>query len=190
MIMKINAPTPTGREIKLSSEQMLVSKTDAHGNIVYSNECFVDVSGYSKEELIGTPHNILRHPDMPKAIFYLMWREIRRGNNIIAVVKNLSKSGDHYWVTTDFEIKKTREGKIRNYMAFRQSAPRNVIKVIEPLYKKMLEIEATDGMDGSVEYLEKFLKKKRMSYNEFIQDLATPTSISSFFKKMKELFPA
>ncbi len=187
--MEITRPTPTGKEIKLDSAQMLVSKTNAKGDIVYSNDCFVDISGYSKEELIGTPHNILRHPDMPRVVFYLMWKEIRRGNNIIAVVKNLSKSGDHYWVTTDFEIKKTRDGKIRNYMAFRQGAPRNVVKVIEPLYRTMLEIEAKDGMDGSAEYFEKFLEAKGISYDEFIKELATPKGITSmFFQKMKKLF--
>ncbi len=189
--MEINRPTPTGKEIKLGSTQMLVSKTNAKGDIVYSNECFINVSGYSKLELMGSPHSILRHPDMPRVVFYLMWKEIRRGNNIIAVVKNLSKSGDHYWVTTDFEIKKTRDGKVRNYMAFRQVAPRNVVKIIEPLYAKMLEIEEKDGMDGSADYFENFLKEKGVNYNEFIQDLASPKGITqAFFKKMKELFPA
>ena len=188
--MELKRPTPTGREIKLGSQQMLVSKTDARGDIVYSNECFMGVSGYSKDELIGTPHSILRHPDMPRAIFYLMWKDIRKGKNIMAVVKNLAKSGDHYWVTTDFEIKRTRDGKIRNYLAFRQSAPRNVIKVIEPLYSKMVEIEKSDGMDGSVEYLEQFLAKKGVTYDEFIKELAAPKGIgATLFSKMKEMFP-
>ncbi len=188
--MEMSRPTPTGREIKLGSQHMLVSKTDARGDIVYSNDCFIGVSGYSKEELIGTPHSILRHPDMPRAIFYLMWKDIRKGKNIMAVVKNLSKSGDHYWVTTDFEIKRTRDGKIRNYLAFRQAAPRNVIKVIEPLYSKMVEIEKSDGMDGSLEYLEKFLAKKGVTYDEFIIDLAAPKGLAAtLFSKMKDLFP-
>ena len=90
-IRALSRPIPTGKEIKISSQKMLVSKTNAKGVITYGNENFVDISGYSESELIGSPHNILRHSDMPKAIFYLMWQRITRGRNIMAVVKNLSK---------------------------------------------------------------------------------------------------
>ncbi len=182
-------PIPTKKEIKLSTQKMLVSKTDASGIITYCNENFIEVSGYRESELINAPHSIIRHPDMPKAIFYLMWDHIQHDQNIMVVVKNLSKSGDHYWVTTDFEIRKNREGKIKNYMAFRQAPPRNVIKVIEPLYAKMLQIEHEHGMDESLEYLEEFLDEKGMSYDEFIKDLAEPKGMAgTLFNKMKDLF--
>jgi PAS domain S-box-containing protein len=182
-------PHPTGKEIKLSSKDMLVSKTDTKGNITYGNAKFVEVSGYKESELIGSPHSILRHPDMPKAIFYLMWQSIKKGKNIMAVVKNLSRNGDHYWVTTDFEIKRDREGKIRNYIAFRYAAPKDIVKVMEPLYAKMIEIEKEHGMDASVDYLEAFLEEKKMSYNQFIEDLAKPKGIAAvLFSKMKQLF--
>ncbi len=182
-------PHPTGKEIKLGSKDMLVSKTDAKGNITYGNSKFVEIAGYKESELIGSAHNILRHPDMPKAAFYLMWQSIQNGKNIMAVVKNLSKNGDHYWVTTDFEIQKNKEGKIRNYIAFRHTASKNVVKVIEPLYAKMLEIEEEHGMDASIDYLEAFLEEKKMSYNQFIEDLAKPKGIAAIvFDKMKKLF--
>lgn len=182
-------PIPTQKEIKLSTQKMLVSKTDASGIITYCNDNFIEISGYSESELINAPHNIVRHPDMPKAIFYLMWDHIRHNKNMMAVVKNLSKSGDHYWVTTDFEIRKDREGKIKNYMAFRQAAPRNVIKVIEPLYEKMRKIEDELGMDESLEYFQGFLDERGMSYDEFIKDLAEPKGLAAtIFNKMKELF--
>jgi PAS domain S-box-containing protein len=182
-------PHPTGKEIKLSTKDLLVSKTDAQGNITYGNEKFVEVAGYKESELIGSAHNVLRHPDMPKAVFYLMWDSIKNGKNIMAVVKNLAKSGDHYWVTTDFDIQRNREGKIRNYIAFRQGADKNIVKVIEPLYAKMIEIENKHGMDASVDYLEAFLEEKKMSYNQFIEDLAKPKGIAGvLFSKMKKLF--
>ena len=126
--MSMIHPHPTGNEIKLGSKDMLVSKTDAQGNITYGNSKFVEIAGYKESELIGSAHNILRHPDMPKAVFYLMWQSIQNGKNIMAVVKNLSKNGDHYWVTTDFEIQKNREGKIRNYIAFRHPASKISLK--------------------------------------------------------------
>jgi len=187
--MSMIHPRPTGRELKLHPKDMLVSKTDVRGIISYGNSKFVEVSGYRESELIGSPHNLLRHPDMPKAVFYLMWESIKNGKNIMAVVKNLAKNGDHYWVTTDFDIQRSREGNIRNFIAFRQATPKNVVKVIEPLYKTMLEIEEKHGMEESIKYLEGFLEEKNMSYNQFIGDLAKPKGISAIlFSKMKSFF--
>ncbi len=187
--MSMIHPHPTGKEIKLNSKDMLVSKTDAQGKITYGNDNFVEIAGYKESELIGAAHSILRHPDMPRAVFYVMWQSIKKGKNIMAVVKNLSKNGDHYWVTTDFDILRNKEGNIRNYIAFRQAASKNIVTVIEPLYAKMIEIEKQHGMDASVDYLEAFLEEKRMSYDQFIEDLAKPKGIAGvFFSKMKKLF--
>ncbi len=178
----------TGREKKVASHQMLVSKTDAKGVIMFANDNFVDVSGYSMEELVGQPHSILRHPDMPRAIFYHMWDSIKHGNNIMAVVKNKTKRGDHYWVTTDFEIRRDREGRIQSYIAFRHAAPRHVVREIEPLYASMLEIEKKYGMDASFAYLEGYLETIGMSYDAYIQRLAAPKGLAAtVFTKMKEI---
>jgi PAS domain S-box-containing protein len=168
---------------------MIVSKTDARGIISFGNDNFVKVSGYPETELIGTPHNILRHPDMPKAIFYLMWQKIQRGKNIMAIVKNLSKNGDYYWVTTDFEIRRDRDRKIQSYLAFRQAAPRYVVKEIESLYTIMLDIEEKLGMDESLLYLEGYLDERGMSYEEYIQSLVAPKGLSeTLFVKMRDIF--
>jgi len=185
----LQQPMVTKKEIKISSEMMLVSKTDARGIISFGNDNFVKISGYEESELIGQPHNILRHPDMPKAIFYLMWQSIKKGNNIMAVVKNLSKSGDYYWVTTDFEIRKNRDGKVVSYIAFRQAPPRHVIDEMESLYTIMLDIENKMGMDESLLYLEGYLDERGMSYDEYIQDLAAPKGFgATLFTKMKGIF--
>lgn len=107
----------------------------------------------------------------------------------MAVVKNLAKNGDHYWVTTDFNIQKDREGCIRNYIAFRQAPPRDVIKTIEPIYKEMVDIESKEGMNASIEYFENMLKSKNMTYDEYIEELAKPKGIAgTIFAKMKDLF--
>lgn len=182
-------PVPTGKEIKIDSNTMIVSKTDEKGIITYGNSNFVEISGYKETELIGSPHNILRHPDMPKAIFYFMWESIKNGRNITAVVKNLAHNGDHYWVVTDFEIKRDQNMRVRNYIAFRQVAPKNVVKEIEPLYEKMLDIEKEHGMDESINYLEAYLEEKNMNYNQYIDAIAKPKGIASiFFSKMKSMF--
>lgn len=175
-----------GNEKRLSSDDILVSKTDVGGRITYGNETFIEVSGYSKEELIGQPHNIIRHPDMPKAIFHLMWQSIKKGQNIMAVVKNLTKDGRYYWVTTDFDIQRNRDGEIRNYIAFREPTPRKVIKEIEPIYATLLEIEHRKGDKASIDFLNTFLEEKGMTYNEYIADLARPKGIGEkILHKMK-----
>jgi len=187
----MSAPRPRAdaKEIRLDPKRYIVSKTDVSGKIVYANQYFSEISGYSEEELVGSPHNIVRHPDMPKAIFYLMWQRLRKGHNIMAVVKNLTKNGDYYWVTTDFEIKKGRMGKVRHYIAFRQAAPKHVVKSIEPLYARLRKIEEEDGMRASILYLESFLAQKGMGYDQFIEETAKPKGLSALlFAKMKKLF--
>ena len=175
-----------GKEKKLSSDDILVSKTDIGGRITYGNDTFMDISGYSKKELIGQPHSIIRHPDMPKAIFQLMWESIKKGQNITAVVKNLTKDGRFYWVTTDFDIQRGSNGQIRNYIAFREATPRKVIKEIEKIYETLLDIEKKKGDRQSLEFLHLFLEDKQMTYNEYIQDLARPKGVGQkLLHKMK-----
>ncbi|MEA2111286.1 MAG: PAS domain-containing protein [Campylobacterota bacterium] len=89
-------PDPVNEEIVLDPKQYIVSKTDRKGVIEYGNEYFVEISGYKESELIGTPHNLIRHPDMPKVAFKMMWERILKGENFIAIVKNLAKDGRYY----------------------------------------------------------------------------------------------
>jgi len=187
--MSRNRPTPTGKEIKLSKKRIIVSKTDMKGVILYANDYFSEVSGYSEVELIGQPHNIVRHPDMPKAVFYLLWQTIQRGENITAVVKNLAKNGDHYWVVTDFEILRDSMGNIYQYIAYRRHVSPQILQEIEPLYAKMLEIEKVHDMRASVEYLNTYLHERQMSYNSYISELAKPKGLTAkLFDQMKRMF--
>ena len=180
---------PTGNEIFLDENDMIVSKTDAQGIITYGNSKFIEVSGYSEEELLKSCHNIIRHPNMPKAMFKMMWDYIQNDKNIMVVIKNMAKNGDHYWVTTDFNIIKDKDNVVQNYIAFRQAPSRDVIKIIEPIYEKMSEIEKAGSIDASTRYFEEFLKEKNMSYEEFVEDLAKPKGTAGvIFEKMKKLF--
>jgi PAS domain S-box-containing protein len=115
--MRYFRPLPVNKAIPLNSKKIIVSKTDRYGKIQYVNEYFCEVSGYEEGEVMGVPHNIVRHPDMPQAVFYLMWQTIKEGDNITAIVKNLAKSGEYYWVTTDFEIIRSNSGEIIGYVA-------------------------------------------------------------------------
>jgi PAS domain S-box-containing protein len=154
-------PTPKDEEIVLDPKRYIVSETDAKGKITFANDYFQEVSGYTLDELIGKPHNIVRHPDMPKVVFKLLWETISAGKNINAVVKNLAKDGRYYWIFTEFEIRKdTDTGEIIGYHASRKKISRHVIEIIADLYAKLLEIEKSEGVEASEKYLVAFLKEK------------------------------
>lgn len=119
-----------------------MSRTDKHGIIEFANDYFVEISGYTKEELIGQPHSLIRHPDMPRIVFKVMWERIQNGKDILALVKNLAKDGRYYWVFTTFEPDRDLDsGEIFGYKAFRKAAPKDVVEIIEALYKELLEAE-------------------------------------------------
>lgn len=85
-------------ETEVPNEEVITSRTDLNGNITYANELFCEISGYSLDELIGKPHNIVRHPDMPSSVYKDLWNTIKNGNQWIGIVKNLRKDKGHYWV--------------------------------------------------------------------------------------------
>jgi len=187
--MKVYRPLPIDEEVKLNPKKIIVSKTDVKGHILYVNDYFCEVTGYEPNEVIGRPHNIIRHPDMPRAIFYLMWRTIQSGGNITAIVKNLAKDGRYYWVSTDFENHRDISGSISSYIAFRRPAPKRAIEEMEELYSIMLDIERTHGMKASLVYLQGFLDEKHTNYNEYMTDLIKPKSLmEKFFNLMKKSF--
>jgi PAS domain S-box-containing protein len=101
----IYRPIVLDEEIKFSKKKFIVSKTDTKGIIIFTNKNFSEISGYSEAELVGQPHNILRHPDMPQAVFFLVWQTLLAGQPISGVVKNLAKDGRYYWVIADLEPK-------------------------------------------------------------------------------------
>lgn len=131
--MRLNEPT-TNREVVLPDDAMLVSTTDAQGRITHCNAAFVKVSGFDYEELLGQPHNIVRHPDMPPEAFKDMWATIGRGRPWSGVVKNRTKSGDHYWVVANV-TPVIRDGKNTGYISVRQKPTREQIAQAEALYE-------------------------------------------------------
>jgi aerotaxis receptor len=121
-----------GNEIILDDTSLLVSETDASGRIVFADEAFVTISGYSLDELIGKPHNIIRHPDMPKAAFRELWETIQKGGVWQGFVKNSSKSGKYYWVyATIFPFGKD------HYLSVRKKASKEEIEKYDALYRTM-----------------------------------------------------
>ncbi|NLK67067.1 MAG: PAS domain-containing protein [Campylobacteraceae bacterium] len=176
-------PTPIDEEIELDPKRYFISSTDLKGIITGANIYFINISGYSESELVGSPHNIVRHPDMPRTIFKIMWDQIQNGQNMCAVVKNMAKSGRYYWVVTDFEILKNEiTGEPIGYRAFRKAAARDTIKKVEPLYRRIVEAEQEGGLFAGEAELKKILKEQRMTYNEFINNERKRSGLSGLLR--------
>jgi aerotaxis receptor len=119
-----------------SPEQRLISTTDLHGNITYSNDAFIAISGYTQEELLGSPHNIVRHPDMPAAAFGIVWKHLKSGKSWMGVVKNRCKNGDFYWVSA-FITPIKDNGAVVGYESVRVKPTREQIARAEALYARI-----------------------------------------------------
>jgi len=158
-------------EIKCATQQVIVSRTDTDGNIVYCNPTFLEVNSLKSSEVIKKPHNIVRHPDMPKSIFRIIWSIIEQGFPIQAVIKNKTHDGFYYWTLMTIKPQKDRDNKIISYVAYGKQAPDAVIKEIEPLYKIMKEIEEELDIQSAIEYLESHLKEEGMTYAQYMKHL-------------------
>ena len=124
------------KEVPFPASGVLVSKTDTKGIITYANDAFVAISGYSREELIGKSHNIVRHPDMPPSAFKWLWDTLKEERPWRGMVKNLCKNGDHYWVrATVAPI--VESGKITGYVSVRKAPTRNQVAEAEALYREL-----------------------------------------------------
>ena len=165
-------PTPIDEEVQWDKSKTLMSRTDKFGNIEYANDDFIDVSGYEAYELMSQPHSIIRHPDMPKVVFKILWDNLKTRENFHAIIKNMSKSGKYYWVITNFEIKKDAEDKIIGFVSYRKALPKSIIEEsIEPLYKRLLKIEQVNGLEVSEKYFMGYLEDMGVSYYEFVANL-------------------
>ena len=142
--MRRNLPI-TGREHPVTADQRLISTTTPKGVITYANPDFVEVSGFSLEELQGQAHNLVRHPDMPQPVFKAMWDTIKEGRPWMGVVKNRCKNGDHYWVNA-YVTPIRRNGDIVGYESVRTSATRDQIRRAERLYRRLSRSSAEAGM--------------------------------------------
>ncbi|WP_372372807.1 methyl-accepting chemotaxis protein [Vreelandella venusta] len=135
--MRNNQPV-TQREYTLDDETVLISRSDLKGNVTYANAAFVEVSGYTRDELMGSPHNLIRHPDMPEAAYADFWKTIQSGASWQGTVKNRRKNGDHYWVTAS--VAPLRDGdRIVGYTSLRRKAPAQSIALAETVYKEIRE---------------------------------------------------
>ena len=175
--------SPSGEEIFFDASEIIVSKTDLQGRITYANDVFQRVAGYTEAELIGRPHNLIRHPDMPRSVFQLLWDTIRGGEEIFAYVVNLSRCGGHYWVFAHVTPSFDDDGTIVGYHSSRRVPDRRAVEQVIPLYAKLREIEESAatpkaGITAAISHLTDTLASAGVSYAQFVFSLTGLTLAS------------
>jgi PAS domain S-box-containing protein len=170
--MTTDAVVPTGVERSFGNDEFIVSKTDLTGRITYVNDVFLRVSQYEEDELLGRPHSLIRHPDMPRAVFALLWSEIAAGREISAYVVNLAKDGAHYWVLAHV-APTVVAGRTVAYHSNRRVPDAAALATIEPLYSALVTEErrhsrVSEAVAASTRILESELAARSMNYDEFV----------------------
>jgi len=162
------------KEQVLSSVDIIVSQSDLDGFIIYANPIFYKIAGYNYGELIGENHNIIRHEDMPKTIFNLLWEELKNKNEVYSLVKNRCKDGGFYWVFAHIRPSFNKDGTVRNYISTRRAASQKAKSIIEPIYQQLLEIEKDNDIEFAKEQFKEFINRNRyqnQSNNDVIYNI-------------------
>jgi len=170
-VMK-NKIKPTNNERIFPEDNILVSKTDVKGIITYCNHSFLEISGYSESELLGKQHNIVRHPDMPRVIFSLLWDTLKANREFNGYIKNLVKDGSYYWVFTNVTPSFGDDNELLGYYSVRRKPDVEKLNYIQNLYLELLEIEqqasSKDAINESRYKLDSVLNGREQGYDEFI----------------------
>jgi PAS domain S-box-containing protein len=162
--------TPTSAERSLGDEDFIVTKTDPKGRILYANRIFIALSGYTEAELLGSQHNIIRHPDMPRSVFKLLWDTIAAGQEFMGYVKNLAKDGSYYWVLATVTPDRDAQRNITGYTSVRRKPRADAVRAVSALYQEMLAAEnragARDAIAAGNAVLQQAMNGK--SYEQFV----------------------
>ena len=161
----------SNNEKQLGNDDFIVSKTDLKGKIIYCNEIFTKMAGYTTAELIGANHNLIRHPDMPQIAFKVAWDLIQDKKEFFGFVKNLSADGGYYWVFAYITADLDENGKIISYTSIRRKPPQSAINAITPIYKLLVDAEKAGGMKASLKLLGDFLESNETTYEELVMNL-------------------
>jgi PAS domain S-box-containing protein len=164
---------PTDRQRFFAEDDIIVSKTDLKGHITYVNKTFLDVAMYTEQEVIGKAHNIIRHPDMPRCVFKLLWDTLESQQEIFAYVKNMAKNGDYYWVFAHVTPTFDGAGRVCGYHSSRRVPERKQVNLFTDIYKQLLAEEQRHpdwraGMESAGKMLGKMVADHGMPYEEFV----------------------
>lgn len=174
--MHASAKTPTGVERTFGAEEIIVTKTDVKGRITYANDVFLRISAYSETEMLGQPHNMIRHPDMPRCIFKVLWSALEARQEVFAYVLNLAGDGAHYWVFAHVTPSTGAGGKVVGYHSNRRVPSRRGLDQVRPLYASLRATERAhsrpaDALAASMAQLDGILAERGETYDEFVWSL-------------------
>lgn len=174
--MPRSTPSLTGVARTFGDDELIVSKTDARGVITDANDVFLRISGYPEDEVIGAPHNLVRHPDSPRGLFKLLWDQIGAGKEVFAYINNMAKNGDHYWVLAHVSPSFDPRGKLIGYHSNRRSPLPEIVAEISALYDRMRAAErgitnAQQASAASLAVAEAVLAERGQTYDEYIWEL-------------------
>ena len=171
-LSKLDAPKVLIEDEEVMKDNdFIISKTDTKGFITYCNKIFMDMCQYSEDELIGANHNLIRHPDMPKVAFKLLWTLIQQKQEFFGFVKNLSADGGYYWVFAYITADVDTQGNVVSYTSIRRKPTQSAINIISPIYKTLLDAERSGGIAASQKILMDLLEQHKLEYNEFVINL-------------------
>ena len=167
---------PKNEERTFGTDEIIVSKTDLKGRITYANDIFLSVAEFRESEVLGEPHSIVRHPDMPRSVFRLLWDTIQTKNEIFAYVKNMTKGGAYYWVFAHVTPSIDGAGQVVGYHSNRRVPERSAVAKIEPVYNQLLAEEKRHsdpkvGMQAGYNMLVELLASQNVAYEEFVHTL-------------------
>jgi len=164
--------TPTNNEYTLSESEQIITKTDLHGVLKYCNPKFIEFSGYKESELLGKPHNIIRHPDMPRVMFHLMWENLKANREFNGYIKNICRDGSYYWVFANVTPSMSPTNELLGYYSVRRKPNEEALEYIKNLYIELLEIEKQhskeEAIEASLYKLHSVLNGREVGYDEFI----------------------
>ena len=162
----------TDIEKPFDKNDLIISRTDKRGTIIQCNAIFAKMSGWTEDEIMGSNHNLIRHPDMPQLAYKLVWDIIKDKGEFFGYVKNLRKDGGYYWVFAYIVGEWDDNGNFINFTSYRRYAPRLAVKTMELIYKLLLAVEKRSGMEASERALNKYLASVGFAlYDQFIVDL-------------------
>ncbi|WP_299952874.1 PAS domain-containing protein [uncultured Modestobacter sp.] len=164
---------PTGVERTFSADELIVSKTDPRGVITYANDVFLRVSGYDLDEVMGQPHNLIRHPEMPKAVFKLLWDTLAEGQEVFAYIDNLAADGANYWVLAHVTPSFRADGRVVGYHSNRRRPSARAVAAVRPLYAQLVAEERRQpngraAVEASSRLLGELVAQHASSYEEFV----------------------